>query len=208
MRRSLLKHERLLQLKNAGLNTVDFLWFPPGVLDEGGVLRFFEKHGRISFRQYTADPTVGNLPGIYDVEKLESVFDFIKAHRRNDSYAIINQGVETDQNNIRGCLSLFDFYCFRVEYFVGQGNPRKIERKTSEELTEIFGDIDTGFDFPRCHNWRGDYSGLFKELVIMTRAFLTDARPLILEFEWRPEAVGWKPDFWLFWEWRIENLPR
>ena len=29
MRRSKLKHERLLQLKNAGLNTVDFLWYPP-----------------------------------------------------------------------------------------------------------------------------------------------------------------------------------
>lgn len=89
-------------------------------------------------------------------------------------------------------------------YTPNQCNPRKIERKTSDELTEIFGDIDKGFDFSKCRNWDGYYSALFKELVIMTRTFLADARPLILEFEWRPEAVGWKPDFWLFWEWRVE----
>lgn len=62
-----------------------------------------------------------------------------------------------------------------------------------------------GFDAGRCHNWNGCYSGLFKELALMTRSFLTKVRPLIIEFEWHAEKIGWKPDNWLFWEWRIEH---
>lgn len=205
MRRSPLKHVRLLQLKQAGLNTVDFLWFPPGQLDRFAIQKFFEKHGRISFRQFSDDPRVGNLPEIFDVRNLNQLLDFITANRRFNSYVIINQGVDLEQNTIRGCFSWFDFYRFRIEFFIGQGNPRKIEKKTADELTEIYGDADAGFDLGRCLNWNGNYSGLLKELVIMTRPFLTAVRPLIIEFEWHTSPIGWKPSNWLFWEWRIEH---
>lgn len=41
----------------------------------------------------------------------------------------------------------------------------------------------------------------------MTRSFLTGVRPIIIEFEWHASQLGWKPDNWLFWEWRVEHLP-
>lgn len=206
MRRSLLKHERLLQLKNAGLNTVDFLWYPPGMINLKEISDFFKKHGRISFRQYTNDQKVGNLPEIFDVHDLYELLNFIQINRRADSYMIVNQGVDMDEETIRGCFRWFDFYAFGIEYFIGPGNPRKIEKKTSLELVQIYGDTEYGFDLGKCNNWDGKYSGLLKELVQITRSFLTRIRPLIIEFEWHASPIGWKPDYWLFWEWRIDHL--
>ena len=65
MQRSPLKHVRLKQLKDAGLNTVDFLWYPPGKLNEQEVADFFERHRRVSFRQFKEDGRVGNLREIF-----------------------------------------------------------------------------------------------------------------------------------------------
>lgn len=207
MQRSSLKHRRLLQLKKAGLNTVDFLCYPPGRLNEEEIERFFDKYGRISFRQFAADPRIGNMEEKYDMTDLAEFLDFVRAHRSPFGYALINQGVDVLARTIRGCFRWFDFYAFGIEFFVGPGNPRKIEKKTAQELIEIFGDIECGFDASKCHRWDGSCSGLFKELASMTRGFLTAVRPIIIEFERHADPLGWKPDNWLFWEWRIENLP-
>jgi hypothetical protein len=203
MQRSPLKHRRLLQLKGAGLNTVDFLCYPPGKLDEKEIEELFKRHGRISFRQFAADPRVGNMDEKYDMTNLTKFFDYVKAHRAPFGYALINQGVDLDAHTIRGCFRWFDLYSFGIEFFIGPGNPRRIEKKTSEELIEIFGDVEYGFDAGKCHLWDGSYSGLLRELALMTRSFLTAVRPIIIEFEWHASPLGWKPDRWLFWEWRL-----
>src|SRR3989344_588812 len=207
MQRSPLKHVRLQQLKDAGLNTVDFLWYPPGKLNEQEVADFFERHRRVSFRQFKEDGRVGNLREIFDVRNLDPLLSFIKANRHADSYAIVNQGVDLKANTIRGCFRWFDLYAFGIEFFIGQGNPRRIEKKKDSELIQIYGDIESGFEHSRCRNWDGAYSGLLKELGQMTSSFLTGFRPIIIEFEWHTSQLGWKPDNWLFWEWRIEHLP-
>ena len=170
------------------------------------IQEFFEKHGRISFRQYTDDPRIGALPEMFDSRDLNELLDFVRANRRPDSYMIVNQGVDMNEETIRGCFRWFDLYAFGIEFFIGQGNPRKIEKKTREELVQIYGDAEFGFDFGKCINWDGYYSGLLKELVLMTRSFLANVRPMIIEFEWHASPIGWKPDNWLFWEWRIEHL--
>lgn len=203
MRPSPLKHIRLLQLKQAGLNTVDFLCYPPGKLNKAAIQRLFEKHGRISFRQFAADSRVGNMREKFDVADLEKFFAFVKANRSPYGYALINQGVDLKAHTIRGCLWWLDLYKFRIEYFVGPGSPRWIEKKGKEALIEIPGDADEGFDTSHTQNWDGRYSGLFKELIIQTRSFLTNIRPVIIEFEWHATPLGWKPDRWLFWEWRL-----
>lgn len=137
MQRSPLKHERLLQLKKAGLNTVDFLWYPPGRLNKKEIANFFDKHRRISFRQFKEDGRVGNLREVFDVRNLDLLLDFIRTNRHPDSYAIVNQGVDLDADTIRGCLRWFDLYAFGIEFFIGQGNPRKIEKKTERDYSDI-----------------------------------------------------------------------
>lgn len=199
--RSPLKHKRLLQLKGAGLNTVDFLCYPPGQLNIKEIKELFRKHGRISFRQFVADSRIGNMREKFDMTDLGEFFAFVKANRSPYGYALINQGVDLEANTIRGCLWWLDLYKFRIECFVGPGSPRWIEKKGKETLIEIPGDADEGFGHTQ--NWNGDYSGLFKELIIQTRGFLTDIRPLIIEFEWHTTPLGWKPSHWLFWEWRL-----
>src|SRR3989344_3526688 len=162
--RSPLKHERLLQLKNAGLNTVDFLWYPPLAMNQKEIQEFFEKHRRISFRQYADDPRVGALPEIFDVRDLDELLNFVKANRRANSFMIVNQGVDLDEDIPRGCFRWFDLYAFGIEFFIGPGNPRRIEKKKDSELIQIYGDIESGFEHSRCRNWDGAYSGLLKEL--------------------------------------------
>lgn len=81
------------------------------------------------------------------------------------------------------------------------------QKVSASELIQIYGDIENGFDYQRCRNWDGAYSGLLKELGQMTRSFLTSVRPIIIEFEWHTSCLGWKPDNWLFWEWRVEYIP-
>ena len=147
------------------------------------------------------------MAGKYDMTNLEEFFEFVRLNRSPIGYALINQGVDTEDRAVRGFLSWLDFYSFGVEFFLGEGTPREIEKKGMSELCQLFGDVEYGIDLKKCLNWDGNYAWLFRELAQMTRKFLMSVRPLIIEFEWHHVPTGWRPDNWIFWEWRVEHSP-
>ncbi len=129
-----LKHVRLQQLEDAGLNVADFICWAPGCLNIEELKTFLEKHGRISCRHFHEDEKAHfKCPVLYDQTDLKTIIDFCSEHNKQ-FYTLCNEAIKLDDSICAGNILVLNEETFFVEYFNGSGTPRDIETKGPSEL--------------------------------------------------------------------------
>lgn len=190
-----LKHIRLGQLEDDGFNVADWICFPPRELDLQRLREFFDRHGRISCRHFADDERRQfKCPVRYDLSDFEEIAAFCSEHNQQ-YWTLCNEAIKLDDSIFAGNILLLDDRDFLVEYFEGPGTPRDTEHKRPPELRVFRREF--GVPLP---------PGTPQELVAVAscfRNFLSERRPIILEFSIYPYPIGKRQRRDIFWEWRL-----
>lgn len=192
-----LKHERLNQLLQSGINVAPFICFAPGKLDEITLRNFFEKYGKISCRHFYADESKKfACPVLYEQTDWWKIIEFVREHNKT-YYTLCNEAIALQDSTYAGNI-IFHIgdRSYTVEYFEGYGTPRDIEKKNQNQIRifqKVFGEPAPN-DAPQA----------LKELVARLGSFkkLTEIRPLVMEFSLYPYPIGINKVNYVCWEWR------
>lgn len=191
-----LKHVRLQQLYEAGLNCPPFRFWLRGELNPEELQEFLRMHGRISLRNFTEerilDPTP-ELPVAYDRSDWNFILDFCRRYNRQ-YHTLVNEALPLSDSLLAGNVIVLDAERYMVAYFEGYGTPRDVSAKVSSELKVYL----RPFDAPAPQG----VPQQIEEIVAKVRAFRPDFRPITFEFSIYPRPVGLRGTPEIFWEWR------
>jgi len=188
-----LKHARLKQLYDAGFNIADFVCFAPGKLDPVRLKKFFDKykdkHG-VSLRHFHQDEKrYWKCPVLFEVKDWKTALRFCQEHNKL-FYSLINEGMPRTEALYAGNFLLIDDSIFVIEWGKG-GSPRDLEDKTPNTITGRMREplpANTPLEF--------------RPLPYLFSNFLPENRPIIIEFNIYPYAVGLRKNNLVVWEWR------
>lgn len=187
------KHIRLQELADAGFNCPESRFWLRGRLDIQELAEFFDKHHRISLRNFTEE-TVGEetpkLPVAYDQSDWGSIVEFCRRHNRA-YHTLVNRALPLGDSALAGNIIL-DAKRYFVCYFEGYGTPRDVDDKVSELRVYM---RQFGSKGPQ---WIPELDILAEDLG----AFHPELRPLTVEFSLYPYPVGIQNTSVIFWEWR------
>ncbi len=191
-----LKHIRLQELLDAGINCPPFLYWLRGEIKIGELKDFWKKHGRISLRTVTEEinlqPTP-KLPVAYDKSDWGFITGFCIEH--NIKYhTLVNAALPLEDSLLAGNIILLDPDHYIVSYFEGYGTPRDVDDKDFSELKvylRSFGNLVPAWAPPQ-----------IDEIIGKLKEFKPDFRPITFEFSIYPYPVGVLKRHEVFWEWR------
>lgn len=189
-----LKHIRLQQLEEAGLNIADYVCFPRGQLDTSQLKEFCEKHIKVSCRHFHENED-RHFKGPFEMGvETEKAVQFCITHN-SEWWTLCNEFLPKETTGFSGNILLIDDRNYTVEYFEGCDSPRMIESKSAKELKMFSREF--GKPLPK------DAPIELVETAVNCGRFLRYIRPIILEFNIYPYPVGRHKLHSIFWEWRI-----
>ena len=190
-----LKHVRIKQLHDTGLNVADFDCWAPGQLNPDELKVFLEKHKRISCRHFHADEKkYFKCPVLYDQTDFATILAFCSEHNKT-YYTLCNEAINLKDSICAGNILVNDENNYFIEYFYGPGTPRDIESKGPDELktySKSFGEPSRGekpLDEVLC-------------MAFTARKFQPLNKAYIVEFSVYPYPIGRNKTTIICWEWR------
>lgn len=193
-----LKHKRLEQLSQAGLNVADFICFHPRTLvgREEELKVFFAKYGRVSCRHFHDDESKHyKCPVLYDEANIKNILAFCREHNQT-YYTLCNEAFTLSDSIFAGNILIRSKREYAIEYFSGEGTPRDIESINPARIKyfeRIFGNPMPS-DIPETiQNLRVSLNN-FAETLQVT--------PVIIEFSVYPYPIGRLKSYVICWEWR------
>ncbi len=191
-----LKHVRLQQLHNAGLNVSDFICFAPNTLKEREeeLRAFLEKYKHISCRHFHADEKkYFKCPVLYDQTDLETILAFCSEHNKT-FYTLCNEAINTQESECAGNVLVHDENNWFIEYFYGPGTPRDVEKNVDKLKTysKSLGSPAQGDRPPEA----------VLRFAFEARKFRPLNKAYILEFSLYPYPIGRNQTHVVCWEWR------
>lgn len=200
-----LKHIRLEQLHQAGINVADFICFPPRTLRgrEEELRAFFAKHGTISCRHFHENEKVYfKCPVKYDQTDFDTILAFCLANNEGNNeaktafYTLCNEAINVKESICAGNILVLNEYSVWIEYFYGPGTPRDTESKGPDEL-KTYGKT---MGQPAEGNRPPD---AVLRMAVEARGFRALAnKAYILEFSLYPYPIGRNQTHIICWEWR------
>lgn len=199
-----LKHIRLQQLYDFGLNVANFICFPPHTLRgrEEELKVFLAKHGTISCRHFHQDERNHfKCPVKYEQTDFDTILAFCLANNEGDNetktafYTLCNEAINLKDSICAGNILVLNDKAYCIEYFYGPGTPRDIEENPDKLKTygKIEGQPAEGEKPP---------DGVMR-MVLGARKFKALAnKAYILEFSLYPYPVGLNQTNIICWEWR------
>lgn len=199
-----LKHVRLQQLHDSGLNVADFICFRPQILKgrEEELKAFLKKHGRISCRHFHSnEKTHFKCPVLYDQTDFDTVLAFCMANNYGENeyktpfYTLCNEAIVLEDSVCAGNILTHDEHNWFIEYFYGPGTPRDVEKNVDKLKTysKTFGTPAKG-ERPPEEVLRLAYKARKFE-ALQNKAY-------ILEFSLYPYPIGRRQTNIICWEWR------
>lgn len=184
-----LKHIRIQQCAEAGLNVPPYLYWLRGQFKESELVKFMDIHPRVSWRNYTeekyGEPSP-QLPVDYGLT-LNVLKD--RCFPYNQLYhTLVHPFLPLDQSLYSGNIILMNRENYMASLIKGFGTPRSADQPDRETL--VF-KTKLGAPIP---DWAPP------SLVDMSeqlRNFMPEKRPITLEVSFYPKPIGT-----VFWEWR------
>ena len=190
-----LKNVRLQQLYDAGFNIADFVCWPPGRLDLTELKTFFEKHnGRISLRHFPADEFMKHATPFFPDQTDWDTIQKIAVEHNKDLYCLYNEVIAPSDAIFTANIILLDERNYKIEYFEGPGTPKDIERGTVKNLKIFERQIGVPMD--------PNVPEELKRAASYFKSFESTFRPVIIEYQIYPYAMGKRQSRDIAWEWR------